>query len=197
MCGLPTLLLTAHSNWPDFRSHGLLTLEELAKPENENKARGELRCQKDGHRNKQMEFYCNTCNELVCINCVLLDYPKADHNYEAIDKVAGKRRKALETASAFLQKLSHKGQDALQKVERSFGNLQAFTRKAKDDILQQEKKILEKNTKNLRRNTEVLLGQVDKKHNEINENLVKQRGKSEWLIDVCKECHRERKQKKI
>ena len=167
--------LKTHSNWPDFESHVLLNLEELAKPENQSKARGKPRCQKVGHSNKQLEFYCNTCTELVCINCVVLDHPKPDHNYEPIDKVADKRREALKTASAVLQKLSDKGQHALQKIERSFRNLQANTKKAKDDILQQEKEILEKITKKLRRNTEVLIGQVDKKQNEINENLVKQR----------------------
>ena len=175
--------LTAHGNWPDFGSHVLLTLEKLAKPENQHKARGEPRCQKDGHRNKQLEFYCNTCNELACINCVLLDHPKGDHNYEPIDKVADKRRKALKTASAALQKLSDKGQDALQKIEQSFRNLQASTKKAKDDILQQEKEILEEITKTLRRNTEVLIGQVEKKHNEINGNLVKQRDEIKVYVE--------------
>ena len=175
--------LKTHSNWPDFKSHVLLTLEELAKPENQSKARGKPRCQKVGHSNKQLEFYCNTCTELVCINCVLLDHPKPDHNYEPIDKVADNRREALTTASAVLQRLSDKGEDALQKIERSFRNLQASTKKAKDDILQQEKKILEEITKTLRRNTEVLLGQVDKKHNEINQNLVKQRDEIKVYVE--------------
>ena len=175
--------LTTHSDWPDFKSHVLLTLEELAKPENQHNARGEPRCQKDGHRNKQLEFYCNTCTELVCINCVVLDHPKPDHNYEPIDKVADKRREALKTASAVLQKLSDKGQDALQKIERSFCNLQASAKMAKDDILQQEKEMFEEITKTLRRNTEVLLGQVDKKHDEINENLVKQRVKIKVYVE--------------
>ena len=167
--------LKTHNSWPDFKSHVLLTLEELAKPENQHNARGKPRCQKVGHSNKQLEFYCNTCTELACIKCVLLDHPKPDYNYEAIDKVADKRREALKTASAVVQKLSDKGQDALQKIERSFCNLQASAKKAKDDILQQEKEILEEITKTLTRNTEVLLGQVDRKHNEINQNLVKQR----------------------
>ena len=166
--------LKAHNNWPDLKSHVVLTLEELAKPENHSKAKRKLRCGKDGHRNKQLEFYCSTCHELACVNCVLLDHPKPDHNYEAIDIVAGKRKDELRTTSTILQNISNQGQNALQKIEQCTQNLQVSAKKAKEVILQQEKEILEEFTEKLKQGTEALLGQVDKKHNKVNESLVKQ-----------------------
>ena len=62
--------LKTHNNWPALKSHNVLSLEELAKPENQAKAKP--RCHKDGHENKHLEYYCKTCQQLACINCVVL-----------------------------------------------------------------------------------------------------------------------------
>ncbi len=73
-----------------------------------------------------------------------------------------------------MQRNSDEGQSAVQKIKRASGNLQDNTKKAKDAILQQEKKILAKFTTKLKRNTAALIDEVDEKHNEVNQKLVKQ-----------------------
>ncbi len=166
--------LTTHNNWPDFKDHCVLTLEELTKPENQAKAKGKPRCQKDGHGKKVLEFYCNTCQKMACMTCVLLDHPKPEHDYQPIDVVTEQHKKALKNTSAILDKKSSEGQNVLQKIQRASQNLQANTKKAKDAILRQEKEILEEFTKKLKGNTAILLDQVDKQHNEINQGLLKQ-----------------------
>ncbi|XP_028392209.1 E3 ubiquitin-protein ligase TRIM56-like [Dendronephthya gigantea] len=73
--------LTTHNKWPDFRNHVVMTLEDLEKPENQSKANGKLRCLKPGHGSKSFEFYCDICEELVCITCVLMNHPRPEHSY--------------------------------------------------------------------------------------------------------------------
>ena len=163
-----------HNNWPAFKSHDVLTLEELTKPENQAKAKAKPRCHKDGHENKPLEYYCKTCQQLACITCVLLDHPKPEHDCKPISVVAEEQKQALVTTSAMLQEKSVEGQNALQKIKRASQNLKDNEKRAKNAILQQEKEILEEITKKLKRNTAALIHEVNRKRNEVNQKLVKQ-----------------------
>ncbi|XP_028392061.1 E3 ubiquitin-protein ligase TRIM33-like [Dendronephthya gigantea] len=175
--------LTVHNNWPDFKNHDVMTLAELAKPENQGKARGKPRCKKEGHGNKHFEFYCNTCQELACINCVVLNHSKANHDYHPIETVVKQHKKSLETTSAKLQRSSNEVKTTLQKIDRATQNLQVDTKRAKDMILQQEKEILQKLTQKVKHNTAVLLEEVDRAHNMFNQQLVKQHNEMKAYLE--------------
>ena len=56
--------LKAHENWPGFKSHSVLTIEELKKPENQSKITGPMRCKE--HTTKKLKFYCESCQVLIC-----------------------------------------------------------------------------------------------------------------------------------
>ena len=166
--------LKTHNNWPAFKRHDVLTLEELTKPENQAKAKAKPRCHKDGHENRPLDYYCKTCQQLACITCIVLDHPKPEHDCQPIGVVAKQQKEELKITSASWQRKSNKGQNALLEIKRASGNLQDNTKKAKDAILQQEKEILAEFTKKLKRNTAALIDEVDEKHNEVNQKLVKQ-----------------------
>ena len=166
--------LNMHNNCKAFKSHDVLTLAELAKPENQAKAKAKPRCHKHGHENKHLEYYCKTCQQLACITCVVLDHPKPEHDSQTISAVAEQQKQELETTSAMLQEKSVEGQNALQKIKRASQNLQDNKKKSEEAILQQEKHIMEEFNKKLKRNTAALIDEVDRKHNEINQKLVKQ-----------------------
>jgi hypothetical protein len=164
--------LNAHNNRSDFKNHDVLTLEELTKPENQSKARAKPRCQKHGHENKPtLEIYCNTCEELACINCVVLDHPPA-HDYQPIEVVAEEHKKALKTTSDILQKKSSESQNALKKIKDAVEFLGAKT--ARDAILKQKEEILNEFTRQLEVKTDALLGEVDESYCQGSENLSKQ-----------------------
>ena len=162
------------THWPAFKRHDVLTFEELAKPENQAKAKAKPRCHKDGHDNRPLDYYCKTCQQLACITCIVLDHPKPEHDCQPTAVVAKQLKEELKITSASLQRKSNEGQSALQKIKRASENLQDSTEKAKDVILRQEKEILEEITKKLKHNTAALIVKVDRKHNEVNQKLVKQ-----------------------
>ena len=66
--------LTAHGNWPAFKKHTVFTMEELVKPENQDKTREKSTCKK--HENETFKYYCKTCKKLACIHCVVLEHNK-------------------------------------------------------------------------------------------------------------------------
>ena len=169
--------LKTHDNWSDFEQHVVMTLEELAKPENHSKAKRKPDlCPKKAHGNIPLEFYCNTCQELACIKCVLLNHPNPGHINQPTEIVAEQRKKSLRTTSGILQKTYEKVETALQNINRATQNLQANTEKAKDMIRQQEEKILIELSQRVKEQTTILLDEVDERHNEANQKLLKQHG---------------------
>ena len=166
--------LTAHNTLPMFAKHVTLTLEELAKPENQSKAKPIPRCDKEGHQNKRLDYYCNYCNELVCKNCVILDHKEAEHVCQPTNVLGKQQKEALKPTSASLQKLYDESQRALKKIKQASKNLETCNKMVKNAILPQERKILEAFTRKLKHATAALIVDVDRKHNEINQKLVKQ-----------------------
>ena len=170
--------LTTHSNWLDFKQHVVMTLGDLAKPENQSKAKKKPRCQKrghiSGHGSGHLEFYCNTCQELCCINCIVLDHPKPDHDYQPMEILAEKQKETLKTTFDILQKTSTEVHTALKEIDHATQNLKISTEKAKDMIQQQEKEISEQLTQKVKQKAAILIAQVDKKLNAQNRELVKQ-----------------------
>ena len=166
--------LTAHNNWPPFSEHELLSLAELAKPENMGKAKARPRCKKEGHGNKVLEIYCKTCKELACLTCVVLDHPKPEHECQPIGVVAKQQKEALKATLNTLQKMSDDGQGTLNNIKQTSQNLQKSNLRAKEVILQQEKELLEAFSEKLKYTTAALIVEVERKHNEISEKLSKQ-----------------------
>ena len=166
--------LTTHNNWLDFKNHDVLSLEELAKPENQSKAKAKPRCNKKIHGNQPLDFFCSPCNRLACLTCVVLEHSKPNHECEPTDVVANRQKEDLKTTTAILQSKSDAVHDAMKKIKQSSENMKASIEKAKDDILQHKNEILEEFTKKLKYSTQALIVDVDRKHNEINQKLSKQ-----------------------
>lgn len=166
--------LREHHKWPANNDHGVLTLEELARPENQAKSKRRLRCDKEGHEDKLFGLYCKTCQELACITCAFVDHSKTEHDCEPVSVAANRQKEALKTTAVTLNKKSVKSQETLGAIKYASRCLLESNKTAKDAILQQEKEILEEFTKRLKERTAALIVEVDKKHNEVNQNLVKQ-----------------------
>ncbi|CAB3992414.1 partial [Paramuricea clavata] len=163
--------LEAHNNWPAFEDHVVLTLEELAKPENRAKSRGKPRCEK---HDKVFKFYCETCKVLVCRHCTDVNHIRPEHTWFPLADVVGQYKEALKTSSAIFEQQRNEAVQSNLKLEHAMVTLKNNKAKAKDAIMQQQQEILKAFTTELEEETAVLLNQVDMKYKEANEPLVKQ-----------------------
>ena len=168
--------LRTHSNWPDFKDHAVFSLEELAKPENQAKSKAKLRCSKHGHENKIYAFYCDSCEELICINCAVLDHPKPEHLCRPLNRVADEHRESLKTTSAMLEKKSNECKNTLAKIKDASKLLDGTAEKARQAILKQNEEILNEFTRQLEVKTRILLGEVDENYQFVRGVLAKQQG---------------------
>ena len=90
----------SHDGWPLHTNHAVLTIEELGNPENQIKMRRKRFCMK--HKDKILEYFCETCRELCCIDCVVLNHQKQDHSCVSVNEVAQKQRETLQSSCTTL-----------------------------------------------------------------------------------------------
>ena len=182
--------LEAHDNFPALSDHVVLTMEELAKPENRAKARGKPRCEK---HNKVLKFYCETCTVLVCRYCVDVNHPRPEHSWFPLADIVEQKKGELKASSAIFEKQMNEASESNLKIEHSMETLKNNAAITKDVIIQQQQEILSAFTKKLEQQTALLLHQVDVKYNEVNKPLMKQQadvknylGKVKSSLDFAK-----------
>ena len=175
--------LQAHNNWPAFGDHDVLTMEELAKPENRAKARGKPRCEK---HNKVLKFYCETCEALVCRHCVDVNHVRPNHSWFPFSDIVGSKKEGLKNLAAIFEMQSNEAVESNLKIEHAMGTLKDNTVKAKDAIMQQHQEILNAFTKKLEVQTSVLLHQANKKYDEANQPLMKQQADMKDYLEKTK-----------
>jgi hypothetical protein len=60
--------LTDHNKYRGHNGHSVLTMENLSKPENRKKIKDKMYCNE--HSGKKLEVYCETCDQLLCKDCM-------------------------------------------------------------------------------------------------------------------------------
>ena len=86
--------LKPHNDYRGFKDHVVQTMEELSKPENQSRIKKISKCQE--HPEKKLEYYCETCDELMCKYCRHFDDDK-QHKFSTLEKAAQSKRKDLNT----------------------------------------------------------------------------------------------------
>ncbi|XP_028396172.1 E3 ubiquitin-protein ligase TRIM33-like [Dendronephthya gigantea] len=82
-----------HDIWPAHKNHNVLSVQRLSDPESQMKMRRKLHCMK--HKDKVLDYFCESCKELCCIDCVVLNHQKSDHLCVAMSEVAQKQKEIL------------------------------------------------------------------------------------------------------
>ncbi|XP_077977809.1 E3 ubiquitin-protein ligase TRIM71-like [Glandiceps talaboti] len=68
-----------HKILPMTRTHFILTIEEYerAMVENPTSVLSPIYC--SSHPDKQVQFYCDPCEQIICLECTVLDHPRPEH----------------------------------------------------------------------------------------------------------------------
>ncbi|CAB4019298.1 tripartite motif-containing 2-like isoform X3, partial [Paramuricea clavata] len=169
-----------HDSWPANKNHNVLSLQEVSNPEREVEMRSKLYCMK--HKDKVLEIYCETCKELCCMLCLLLNHQKQNHSCVAVCEVAQKQRETLQSrCSTFDEKLSE-GKKALSNISKVMDALEKNVKTAKDQIKEQ-KVILKIVAEKLDERAEKMNEEVDKIYGELHSELSKQHDEMKDYLD--------------
>ena len=170
-----------HDIWPGNKNHNVLSVEELSKPESQLKMKRTLYCMK--HDDKILEYYCETCKKLCCIDCVVLNHQKSKHSCVRIREVTHTRRNSLQSSCTTLDKKLLDGKEALNKICEVMKSLKENAKMAKDQVKKNKEKILKILEEKLAERAEKMKKEVDKVYNELHSELSKQHDEIKEYLD--------------
>ena len=120
-----------HTHHKDFQSHNTMQLEELKSKKETVKIRKtrKLLCQ---DHDLEMNFYCDTCEQLVCHYCTTTNHNGHEHN--TVKKMAQKHRTELDKIMEPIGKM-------IESLSKAHQNITAVEEKLQTEAVHVEKQI--------------------------------------------------------
>ena len=168
-----------HKTW--LGNHDVLSVEELSNPEGQLSIKRKLHCKE--HEGELLKYYCETCKDLCCIDCVVLNHQKPDHLCVAIREIAQKQRETLQSSCATLDEKVSEGKKALNNICEVMKSLEKNTKTAKDQIKEEKKNILKMVEEKLNEKEKKLNEEVDEVYTEMYKELSKQHDEIKEYLD--------------
>ncbi|XP_033637847.1 E3 ubiquitin-protein ligase TRIM56-like [Asterias rubens] len=134
-----------HNGIPSTFGHEILSLEEIRKvvhgdldnptphrlkalkPRNNT-----LECPK--HPEVKSRFFCQTCEELICHDCMVIDHPPASHSYTSLDEAAPGKRESAKNKMARLKMKLPDADSFLQASKKMSLELKSCADRAKKEV---------------------------------------------------------------
>ena len=89
---------TVHSDWDAFAKHEVVALEQFESKVKQLDALKKVTLYCSLHQGKELELYCETCEELICHNCTVNKHCRPEHKYDLVSDTF-ERHKAEITAA--------------------------------------------------------------------------------------------------
>ena len=163
------------------RKHEVLSVEELSNPESQVKIKRKLFCKK--HEDKTLEYYCETCEDLCCIDCVVLNHQKPDHSCVAVNEVAQKKKETLQSSCTTLDEKVSEGKKALNDICEVMKTLEKNAKTTKDQIKEEKENILKMVEEKLNEKEKKMNEEVDEVYGEMHKELSKQHDEIKEYLD--------------
>lgn len=145
-----------HGEWEDYSSHKLVTIEEMqgsiAASKHIPPKKG-LHCSR--HKGREVDLYCESCEELICLQCTVDKHYKPEHRYALVTDVIKQHKgeitaslapveeqlcaagKMLEQLDAQLQDLDGQQRNCEACIQQETRHLQDILERRKSELLSQ------------------------------------------------------------
>ena len=151
--------LTDHNKYRGNHGHSVLTMEELSKPENRKKIKDKMYC--DEHSGKKLKVYCETCDQLICKDCMDFKHVKPSHLCFLVKDVANNYKELLDSNNKAMEDALNEGDTSLQRLTLATEQLYREAYNIKSQITQKNESVLKMVAKVLNQKTKSLLNKVD------------------------------------
>ena len=85
--------MTMHKRWDEFKSHVVVTLDEVQSTATSLKPAQKVTTKCSKHPEKTIKIFCETCSELICRDCTVKTH--RDHNYDLMSDALPRHKKAI------------------------------------------------------------------------------------------------------
>ena len=171
----------SHNIWPSNKNHHVISVEEIGNPESQAKMRRKLYCAK--HEDEVLKYYCETCKELACIDCVVLNHQKPNHSCLAVGEISKTKREALQSSCTTLEGKVSEGKKAINNICEVMKSLERNAQTAKEQIKEEKENILKMVKKKLNEKEKKMNEEVDEVYSEMHKELSKQHDEIKEYLD--------------
>ena len=154
-----------HSDWEEFSEHEVVSMEQVQNNVKQLVPPKKVTLYCSQHQGKELELYCETCGELICLHCTVKKHK--DHQYdlvgdtfqrheteiraslEPVEKQLGAVTKALEQLDLQSQELDNLQATLEANIQREIRKLQDLLEVRKADLTHQIQQLIQVKKKNL------------------------------------------------
>ena len=176
--------LTGHNNYRANNGHSVLTMEELSKPENRKKINDKMYCNK--HSGMEIKVYCETCDQLICRDCMDFKHLKQGHSCVLVKDVANNYKELLASNGKAMEDALTEGNVFLQRLTLTTQQLDRDAENTKNKIAQRKEFVAKKVIEILDQKAESLCQKVDEIHKGKRANLDRQAEKTKLYVENIK-----------
>ncbi|XP_038065238.1 E3 ubiquitin-protein ligase TRIM56-like [Patiria miniata] len=168
-CGMNicTSCRKAHLRFTVSANHAVATLNDIRQGKvNLTKQPAQSKCHK--HKEGITQFYCKTCDELICQVCTVLDHSKPDHDIIDIGKASKEFRQSLEKGFPAVEK-------EIKGLEVSLQGVAASKKVLNDNTTEARKKVQDRAAEGkakINAEEKRLLDEITTQEHEQNKRLV-------------------------
>ena len=88
---------TVHNDWDTFAEHEVVALDQLESKMKQLDALKKVTLYCSLHQGKELEIYCETCEELICHNCTISRHSRPEHKYDLLADIFEKYKADITT----------------------------------------------------------------------------------------------------
>ena len=169
----------SHDFW--HKNHNVLSLQEFSNPKSQIKIRRKLYCTE--HEDEVLKYFCETCKELCCIDCMVLNHEKPKHSCVAVSRMAQKQKETLQSSCTTLDEKLSEGKKALNNICEVMKSLEKNAKTAKNQIKEQKENILKIVAEKLDEKAKKMIEEVDKIFGEMHSELSEQHNEIKVYLD--------------
>ena len=176
--------LTGHDNYRGHNGHSVLTMEELSKPEHRKKIKDKMFCNE--HSGKKLKVYCETCNELICKDCMDFKHIKQGHSCSLVKDVANNYKELLASSNKAMEVALTQGNAFVRRLSITSKQLDRDAEDAKVKIAHRKESMAKKFLEMLDKKAECLSQKVDEIHKAKRANLDRQTEETKQFVENIK-----------
>jgi hypothetical protein len=134
-------------------------MEELSKPGNRKKINDKMYCNE--HSGMELKVYCETCDQLICRDCMDFKHVKQGHSCVLVKDVANNYKELLASNGKAMEDALTEGNVFLQRLTLTTQQLDRDAENAKNKIAQRKAFVAKKVIEMLDQKAETLLKKID------------------------------------
>ena len=185
-CGefICAMCTTVHREWDAFAKHEVVAMEQFESKVKQLDALKKVTLYCSLHQGKELEIYCETCEELICHNCIVSKHCRPEHKYVLVSDTFDKHKAEITTSLDKVEKklsLTNEALDQLDVRSQDLDDQQA----AIEENIQRERKLL---IEAIEARTTELIGKADSYTKMKKKNLAAQRNELETVQTQLASC---------